>query len=175
VKDFLFKVYTDKEQALTDPDLMRKIERGVFLNVIDTLWMEHIDNMSQLRDSVALKGYGQRDPLIEYKEQAYIMFSTLLNSIDHNTISTLFKINIAQQIPERFLKVSQPRTIITNTDEISKVTSGEHKFAEQSGSATGNPVIVKVGGNTQPQTPEVGRNEPCPCGSGKKYKKCHGV
>lgn len=175
VKNFLFKVYSDKEQALTDPDLMRKIERGVFLNVIDTLWMEHIDNMSQLRDSVALKGYGQRDPLIEYKEQAYIMFATLLNSIDHNTISTLFKINIAQQIPERFLKVSQPRTIITNTDEISKVTSGEHKFAEQSESATGNPVVVKVGGSTQPQTPEVGRNDPCPCGSGKKYKKCCGV
>ncbi len=174
VKDFLFKVYADKEQALTNPDLMRKIERGVFLNVIDTLWMEHIDNMSQLRDSVALKGYAQRDPLIEYKEQAYIMFSTLLNSIDHNTISTLFKINIAQQIPERFLKVSQPKNIITNTDEISKVTSGEHKFAEQSGSASGNPVVIKAGGSTQPQTPEVGRNEPCPCGSGKKYKKCHG-
>lgn len=132
--------------------------------------------MSQLRDSVALKGYGQRDPLIEYKEQAFIMFSALLNSIDHNTISTLFKINIAQQIPERFLKIGQPKTVITNTDEISRVTSGEHTFAGQSSNAGGNPVVVKVGGPTaKSSTPEVGRNEPCPCGSGKKYKKCHGI
>ncbi len=70
-----------KEAGLPTPEIMRKMERAVYLNVIDTLWMEHIDNMQQLRESVALKGYGQRDPLIEYKEQAFIMFQKLLSAI----------------------------------------------------------------------------------------------
>ncbi len=177
LKDYLFKLYGEKEETLTDPEIMRKIERGVTLNVMDTLWMEHIDNMASLRESVSLKGYGQRDPLIEYKEQAYLTFSKLLDSIQHNTVSTLFKINIEQQVPDRFLKVSQPKIMMTNTDQISSVTSGEHSFGGQNGTlGNGNPVVVKAEGQTQQNSlPQVGRNAPCPCGSGKKYKKCHGA
>jgi preprotein translocase subunit SecA len=115
IKDYLFAAYQEKESLLADPEIMRKIEKGVYLNIIDTLWMEHIDNMSSLRESVSLKGYGQRDPLIEYKEEAYMMFQKLLNSIQHNTISTLFKINIEKQVPEHLLKASQPKIMVTNT------------------------------------------------------------
>jgi preprotein translocase subunit SecA len=143
--------------------------------------------MSSLRESVSLKGYGQRDPLIEYKEEAYLMFSKLLNSIQHNTISTLFKINIEKQVPEHLLKASEPKVMVTNTDDISRVTSGNHTFGGQgaggavsatnmpggAGGGATNPVIVKAGAPGE-KIKTVGRNEPCPCGSGKKYKKCHG-
>jgi preprotein translocase subunit SecA len=152
---------------------MRKMERAVYLNVIDTLWMEHIDNMQHLRESVALKGYAQRDPLIEYKEQAYLMFAKLLDAIQHNTVSTIFKINIREQLPESMLRTQRMRNMVTNEDQIEKVTSGEHKFANSS--ASGNPVIIKANTPSTPSTPEAGRNDPCPCGSGKKYKKCHGT
>lgn len=170
IKLYLFGEYQKKEDLLTDEDIMRRLEKSVYLNVIDALWMEHIDNMQQLRESVALKGYGQRDPLIEYKEESFITFSKLLASIQHNTVNTLFKINFEQQLPEHLLKTNKPKVMITNDEDISSVTTGSSTFSTMS---PGNPVVVKAN-TSQPKQPEVGRNEPCPCGSGKKYKKCHG-
>lgn len=192
IKDRFFAEYERKEEILTESNIMRTIERNVYLNVIDTLWMEHIDNMQHLRESVALKGYGQRDPLIEYKEQAYIMFERLLASIQHNTVTTIFKINLEQQLPEHLLRASQPRNVITNDEQISSVTEGDNPLAttatapqhtaspllQQQPSATPtNPVIIKADSPTtaRVEADKVGRNEPCPCGSGKKYKKCHGI
>lgn len=195
IKDAFFAEYTRKEQVLTDEKIMRTIERNVYLNVIDTLWMEHIDNMQHLRESVALKGYGQRDPLIEYKEQAFIMFDRLLASIQHNTVTTLFKINLTQQLPEHLLRASQPQQMMTNDAQISSVTEGDNPIAAPRYTASpliqglpkshptgnqqsqGNPVIIKADAPKVQQATKinpVGRNEPCPCGSGKKYKKCHG-
>lgn len=191
IKQYLFREYTAKESLLSDPETMRKIERGVNLNVIDTLWMEHIDNMQHLRDEVSLRGYAQRDPLIEYKEEAYMTFSKLLNEIQSNTVGTIFKINLKQQLPEHMLKGSQPKVLITNENQIEHVLGGENKIGKpqstQSGSVSastydstsqnGNPVVIRTTGASNKTAPqeEIGRNEPCPCGSGKKYKKCHGV
>ncbi|MBD3328672.1 preprotein translocase subunit SecA [Candidatus Peregrinibacteria bacterium] len=178
IKDYLFKEYSNKEAELTDPDIMRQIEKGVTLNIVDTLWMEHIDNLQQLRESVALRGYAQRNPLMEYQEQAFIMFEKLLASIQSNSVTTLFKLNFQQQLPEHLLKSSQPRNIITNDDQISSVTEGNHNFASPliRQRQTGNPTVIRA--NQSPTTAQheekVGRNDPCPCGSGKKYKKCHG-
>jgi preprotein translocase subunit SecA len=187
IKDYYFSEYENREGLLADPETMRKIEKSVYLNVIDTLWMEHIDNMQHLRESVALKGYGQRDPLIEYKEQAYLMFQKLLAAIQSNAVTTLFKIDIERQLPDHLLKTTSPQVFITNTDQISSVTEGDNPLA--SGNATRimsnaatlkrspGPVVIKA--EESPQAGEakekVGRNEPCPCGSGKKYKKCHGM
>jgi len=174
VKMYLYGEYENKETLLAEKDTMRQLERSVYLNVIDTLWMEHIDNMQQLRESVALKGYGQRDPLIEYKEGAFVTFAKLLDSIQHNTVNTLFKINFEQQLPDHLLKTSRPQqTMVTNDEAISSVTTGSSTLSTTTTTTPGNPVVVKTDPN-QPKQPEVGRNEPCPCGSGKKYKKCHG-
>jgi len=167
---YLENEYLKREDILKDVEIMRKLERTVYLNIIDSLWMEHIDNMQHLRESVALKGYGQRDPLIEYKEQAYLMFARLLDNIQHNTISTLFKINLRDQLPEHLLRTEEPRHIITNEAEIEQVTSGNTKFGQSE-----TTKVVKVNASPAQQQPEVGRNDPCPCGSGKKYKKCHGI
>jgi preprotein translocase subunit SecA len=178
LKKHLIGEYGERENLLKDPEIMRRIERSVYLNVIDTLWMEHIDNLQHLRESVSLRGYGQRDPLIEYKEEAYLTFSKLLAAIQHNTVGTLLKINLKQQLPDHLLRSNEPKTIMTNEDQIESVLSGDARKARESvygrqGGAPGNPVVVKTQSGSAKSAPTVGRNDPCPCGSGKKYKKCH--
>jgi preprotein translocase subunit SecA len=181
IRKYLFGEYEEKENLLTDTEVMRRIERGVYLNVIDALWMEHIDNMQHLRDDVSLRGYGQRDPLVEYKEEAYVMFSRLLGDIQGNTVGTLFKINLSQQVPEHLLKASKPKQIFTNEAQIESVLSGKNQITASTNASTmddqgGNPVVVKATSATSAKIqPPAGRNDPCPCGSGKKYKKCHGL
>ncbi len=178
IKHYLLEEYEEKEKLLADPDIMRQIERNVYLNIIDTLWMEHIDNMQHLREAVALRGYGQRDPLIEYKEEGYHLFAKLLNDIQSNTLSTIFKINFKQQLPAHLLKTHEPQHIITNDEQISQVLSGNNTVTlatSEENSSTANPVIVKATTSPSSHQPQVGRNEACPCGSGKKYKKCHGT
>jgi preprotein translocase subunit SecA len=175
IQTYLSNEYQKKENIVAEEDILRRLEKAVYLNVIDTLWMEHIDNMQHLRESVALKGYGQRDPLIEYKEQAFTMLQQLLLNIQHNTISTLFKINLKQQLPQHLLHVETPKNMITNEAEIDSVNTGSRTFSTMGSDNGKNPVVVKVGNNSQAKANEVGRNEPCPCGSGKKYKKCHGA
>lgn len=96
VRDYLWAEYEKIEAGLADDNLLRRIEREVYLSTIDTLWMEHIDDMSYLRQNVALHAYSQRDPLLEYKDKAYSMFQNLLASIQSNAVGTLFKINFAK-------------------------------------------------------------------------------
>ncbi len=181
VKHYLWEEYNEREKTLPDYEkengsiMLRQLERAVYLRTLDTLWMEHIDNMAHLRDAVALRGYSQKDPLIEYKQEAFRMFAELLANIRSNTANTLFKIEFRQaerapvQIAQR-----QPARMITNEDQIERVLGGERNLQEE---LSENPVVVKAGGSHQAAgsaQPQVGRNDPCPCGSGKKFKKCHG-
>lgn len=178
VKHYLWNEYLEREKMLPDYEsekgsaMLRQLERAVYLSSLDTLWMEHLDNMANLREGVALRGYGQKDPLIEYKQEGYQMFKELLENIRSNTVNTLLKIEFRREGASAVVQERQPMHLMTNEDQIERVLGGEPAFAS---AATRNPVVVKVGtsakGSSQPQ---VGRNEPCPCGSGKKYKKCHG-
>jgi len=181
--ELLLLEYKAKEESVSSPELFRRIEKQVSLRTVDTLWMEHINQMTQLRESVSLRGYGQRDPLMEYKQEAYQLFTKLLGSIQHNAVSTLFKLQINEsQAP---LRESQtPRNLQTNDAAIeANVTrprvSQNSPAAAPTGAAPGSAqdsVIRRISANAPEETkvPEVGRNEECPCGSGKKYKKCHG-
>jgi preprotein translocase subunit SecA len=203
VKLYFFKEYEEKEKMLKDSSIMRQIERGIYLNVIDTFWMEHIDNMTHLREGVALRGYGQRDPLVEYKKEAFSMFSKMMVGIQANTVTTIFKLNLKAQLPQEMLQVGMAPTVqmFTNENQIESVLSGDHGggmvlgestntgFGAGSGAnmnsgfsanggagtgASGNPTIIKA--DSAPagsHKPEIGRNDLCTCGSGKKYKKCH--
>ncbi|MBI5421699.1 preprotein translocase subunit SecA [Candidatus Peregrinibacteria bacterium] len=181
VVDYLTNVlnteYRMKEDALPDPSILRQVEKGILLRVVDTLWMEHIDEMSNLRDAVSLRGYAQRDPLTEYKQDAFQMFKRLLEAIQHNVINTLFKVQINVQAPASALPKSEidPTKLKTNQDRIEGNIT-------QSALRTNNPnspearVAQRMAAKAQaPAVPETGRNDPCPCGSGKKYKKCHGA
>lgn len=185
IKKYLFDEYQAREDMLTDTEIMRRIERSVNLSVIDALWMEHIDNMQHLREAVSLKGYGQRDPLIEYKEEAFLMFTKLLADIQANTVNTLFRMNFMQQLPDHLLRSRQPQKLNTNEAQIEQPLSGnnvspystinEDMDSEDSSAPASNPVIIKATSQPEPKVAEAGRNDPCPCGSGKKYKKCHGA
>jgi preprotein translocase subunit SecA len=147
IKEFSLHSYHEKE-AQTTPDLMRILERAVYLKVIDSLWIEHLDAMERLREGIGLRGYGQKDPLVEYKNEAYRMFSILTSGIKKDISRTIFKVTIAKQ------------------EDISEETALT-KAAKKSSMSTSS--IEKSGTNTK-----TGRNEPCPCGSGFKFKKCCG-
>lgn len=199
VQNYLLEAYKEKEESLPEPGMMRKIEKVVFLRSNDVLWMDHIDAMTQLRENVAFSGYAQKDPLTEYKSQAYEMFTEMLAMIQNNTVNTLFKIEPARIIPQAVLQRSEPKEIRTNEDQVQAPLSGdrrlsdrrersvlarhEHAEGERSVSAanTDNPVVVKITSADQNSAmsaspaQKVGRNDPCPCGSGKKYKKCCGA
>lgn len=128
------KIYEAKEIQIS-PSIMREIERIITLQAIDNLWMEHLDTMDHLRQSVSLRGYAQKDPLVEYKQDGLRLFERMLKEIDKTIVYTIFKVEV------------RPR--------------------EDSPQAARAPARF-------PGDSKVGRNDPCPCGSGKKYKKCHG-
>ena len=172
-----------KEESLPDPNMLRQVEKSILFRVVDTLWMEHIDAMTNLRESVSLRGYGQRDPLIEYKQESFHMLRKLLASIQHNVINTLFKVQINIETPARVLPKSQvdPNKLQTNEENIEEgITDPHRKLASSSPEArvaqrVGQAQKIVAEAPPEKSVPKVGRNEPCPCGSGKKYKKCHGV
>jgi preprotein translocase subunit SecA len=139
--------YKKKEEEI-GYDSLRQIEKMILLRSIDMLWMEHLSAIDSLRDGIGLRGYGQRDPLVEYKKEAYNMYHSLLHSIEQNVVNSLFKIQIAR-------KVESPM-------ENKKIT------------VSGGSVDETIENKPETNQDKVGRNDLCPCGSGKKYKKCCG-
>lgn len=182
IGNILLGEYKLKEGTLSDPRILRDIEKQIALRVVDTLWMEHINQMTQLRESVSLRGYGQRDPLMEYKQEAYQLFTQLLGSIQHNITNTLFKLQIKTEMPIQDQPRS-PQEFQTNKEAIennitrSRIRQGDSPAT--TGLSAQNAVARRISASA-PQAPaqkfaDVGRNDACPCGSGKKYKKCHGA
>ena len=146
LKEEAVKLYEEKEAEFQEPEQLRELERVILLKVIDQKWMDHIDDMDQLRQGIGLQAYGQRDPKVEYKMQAYEMFDTMISAIQETTLRLLYHVRIEQKVERE--QVAQVTG--TNKDE-----TGPKK-----------PV--------QRAEKKVYPNDPCPCGSGKKYKQCCG-
>ena len=146
LKEKALKMYEDKEAQFPEPEQIREIERVVLLKVIDRKWMDHIDDMDQLKQGIGLQAYGQRDPVVEYRMAGFEMFNDMTKAIQEETTGALFHVQVEQKI-ER--------------EEAPKIT-GTNKDAE----VEKKPYVRKGA--------KVGRNDPCPCGSGKKYKNCCG-
>lgn len=149
---------------------MRQIEKSILLRTIDTIWIEHLDTMSSLRTGIGLRGYGQRDPLIEYKRESIRLFRQLLSEIDRQVAYSIFKIgmvNPAQmansEVPKSNLQFSAP----------SKESSTKSPMEADSGLQE-RKVDKIIKDESHFAGDKVGRNDPCPCGSGQKFKKCHG-
>jgi preprotein translocase subunit SecA len=145
--------YERKEQ-LIGPEAMRLHERVILLNVLDSHWKDHLLAMDQLKEGIGLRGYGQRDPLVEYKKESFDTFQQMMNTIEEESL--------------RYLYLLQP------VEEQQKVREMERRQKKQD--------LVLGGGDAAPEAPKpiirgpkIGRNDPCPCGSGKKYKKCCGL
>ncbi|RKI83312.1 preprotein translocase subunit SecA [bacterium 1xD42-87] len=146
LKEEAVKLYESKEAEFPEPEAIREIERVILLKVIDRKWMDHIDDMDQLRQGAGLQAYGQKDPLVEYKLNGYEMFDEMTQNIKEETVRLLFRVRIEQKVErEQVAKV-------TGTNKDDTLQKGPVKRAEA----------------------KVYPNDPCPCGSGKKYKQCCG-
>jgi preprotein translocase subunit SecA len=146
LKEEAVKLYEEKEAEFPEPETIREIERVILLKVIDRKWMDHIDDMDQLRQGIGLQAYGQRDPLVEYKLSGYEMFDEMTKNIKEDTVRLLFHVHIQEKV-ER--------------EQVAKVT-GTNKD-----DSVAKAPVKKMEAKVYP-------NDPCPCGSGKKYKNCHG-
>ena len=146
LKEAAIKLYEEKEAQFPQAEQMREIERVVLLKVIDNKWMSHIDDMDQLREGIGLQAYGQRDPVVEYKVNAYEMFDSMTAAIREETVRILLHIRVEQKV-ER-----EPAAKVTGTNRDDSVAAAPKRRTVQ----------------------KVYPNDPCPCGSGKKYKQCCG-
>jgi len=175
IKKLLLKVlrdvYTSREKQL-ESKLMRQIEKFAYLGSIDHLWIDHIDQIDSLREGVRLRAYGQRDPLVEFKNEAYNMFETLIDRIDNELSHRIFRIGIAQSQSE--IPLNQARTNVDKVDAMGLVSETANEVARE-----GQPAFAKKQetttkpNSTTEKKKKIGRNDPCWCGSGKKWKKCH--
>lgn len=153
IKEFITKKaetkYQDKEEEITS-ERMRELERVVLLKMVDSKWMDHIDSMDELRKGIGLRAYGQRDPVVEYRMEGFDMFDNMIASIREDTIRLLLTVRIKSEEEPKREQIAKPATAIGGS--------------ESGNSSVKQPVRKK----------KIGRNDQCPCGSGKKYKKCCG-
>jgi preprotein translocase subunit SecA len=154
--------YEEKEQQI-GPEAMRTYERIIMLNIIDAQWKDHLLSLDHLKQGIGLVGYGQKDPLVEYKKQSFDLFQEMLDRIDTNTIRSLFNLQIVSGDPPETVRRRAPLRPSPLT------FTGPNQGAAPAGEEAGKTKTVVR------DHPKVGRNELCPCGSGKKYKKCHGI
>jgi len=210
-----------KKIAQYGEDKIKLAERAIFLGVIDRMWIDHLNTMDSLRTSIGLRGYGQVDPLVVYKQEAYVMFERLLRDIDDEVINILLRVEMQPagepSAPPPIMLGAQTQgaseelaggavqvapqgegvmpggeeenlpAVRSSNDEVGPAVS---QPSEPVQSNSGVSVVVREPGQSSPTPisqpvtsspaspagsfPKVGRNDPCPCGSGKKYKKCHG-
>jgi preprotein translocase subunit SecA len=146
---------------------MREIERQIMLQLLDTLWKDHLTNMDQLRQGIGLRAYAQKNPKQEYKRESYDLFEQLLENIKHETIKYLSHVEVSSRDDVERMEKQRRSQETQHQYQHAQVAdmAGEEKD-QQSSTDTSKPVIRS--------TPKVGRNSPCPCGSGKKYKQCCG-
>ena len=146
LKEKAIKLYETKEAEFPDAEQIREIERVVLLKLIDNKWMSHIDDMDQLRQGIGLQAYGQRNPLVEYKMSGYEMFEGMTAAIQEDTVRILFHIRVEQKV-ER-----EPAAKVTGTNRDDSAVQAPKRR----------------------EMKKIYPNDPCPCGSGKKYKQCCG-
>jgi preprotein translocase subunit SecA len=187
--DLLMKKYQEKED-LIGADIMRQTERMVMLQVIDDQWKDHLLSMDHLKEGIGLRGYGQKDPLVEYKKESFDLFQAMMERIEDESIRYLFFLQVAQgerpELPfpeEEWEEEEEEAAAMPSAEERAAAQSNIQDFTRNiqrkkdkelaelqfvGGDTSGNGHKQAINNN------KVGRNDPCPCGSGKKYKKCHG-
>ena len=154
------EVYQRKEEVV-GAEMMRHFEKGVMLQTLDSLWKEHLAAMDYLRQGIHLRGYAQKDPKQEYKRESFAMFAAMLESLKYEVISTLSKVQV--RVPEEVEEMEQQRR--EEAERLAQMQQLSHQSDDEQAAAD----LAEQSGERK-----VGRNDPCPCGSGKKYKQCHG-
>jgi preprotein translocase subunit SecA len=182
--------YEKKEALLDDPAILHRVERDIMLQIVDQQWKDHLYSLDHLKEGIGLRGYGQRDPLVEYKKESFALFTAMRDRIEEEIVRYLWRLTpmvegsddaavMAVQAPKR------PRTpppMALNTPQAQPASPfGAIRGSSRGAAAVAEPPRpARSGGDdvvrqVKRDEPKVGRNDPCPCGSGKKYKKCHGA
>jgi preprotein translocase subunit SecA len=185
------KSYTDKEE-LVGGEILRRVERDIMLQIVDAQWKDHLYSLDHLKEGIGLRGYGQRDPLVEYKRESFALFQDMKARIEEEMVRYLFWLKpvlnepgTAAAAPMTPRPIPRRAAAITMNDPAAErmpaFAAARAPAAVGAASAGGGgPHPARTGGDDVVKTvrreePKVGRNDPCPCGSGKKYKKCHGA
>jgi preprotein translocase subunit SecA len=190
----------EAKEALVGASLLREAERNIMLHIIDDQWKDHLLSMDHLKEGIGLRGYGQKDPLVEYKKEGFTLFQDMMDRIEDETVRYLYFLRFEQnpnpggfsnddyldedqeaeeerqraetkRVAEELQKQAAQSAVQDMTRKIQRQHEKELKELQMVGSGsagTASQTVVNGG-------PRVGRNDPCPCGSGKKYKKCHGA
>jgi preprotein translocase subunit SecA len=187
----VLKKYETKE-GLIPTDILRRVERDIMLQIVDAQWKDHLYSLDHLKEGIGLRGYGQRDPLVEYKKESFALFQAMKDRIEEEIVRYLWRLtpvaNTGDAEAPAPVRQPAPRRLQQMTmNSPSAAASSPFGAIRGSGSATGSasavaepPRPARTGGDdvvkqVRRDEPKVGRNDPCPCGSGKKYKKCHGA
>jgi preprotein translocase subunit SecA len=188
--------YAEKEKQFS-PDLLRWLERRIILDVVDSQWKDHLLSLDHLKEGIGLRGYGQKDPLVEFKKEAFILFEDMMARIDNETVRYLFHVQIQQEVQPAQPRAPQPEPPRPRPSATAIAAAASAAARAEDAAPQRLPDFARAlerrqqrqqhdlqyqTGAGQAQAPKpvragakVGRNDPCPCGSGKKYKKCHGA
>src|SRR5262249_19226872 len=167
-------------------ELLRRVERDIMLQIVDQQWKDHLYSLDHLKEGIGLRGYGQRDPLVEYKKESFALFQDMKSRIEEEMVRYLFHLRpvLNEEAPVRprpAARRAAPLTMNNPAAEAVPAFAGASRAAAaMGGGGREAPRPARTGGDDVIKTvrhegPKVGRNDPCPCGSGKKYKKCHGA
>jgi len=183
----------DEKEKLVGRDVLQRVERDIMLQIVDAQWKDHLYSLDHLKEGIGLRGYGQRDPLVEYKKESFELFQAMKERVDEEIVRYLWWLrpimgDEAASVPAPRRAAPRRAPLIMN-DPKEESSSASIFGAPRSPAPTtraparaiGPQQPPRVGGDDAPvkqvrrDEPKVGRNDPCPCGSGKKYKKCHGA
>jgi preprotein translocase subunit SecA len=187
--------YEKKEALLAEPEILHRVERDIMLQLVDAQWKDHLYSLDHLKEGIGLRGYGQRDPLVEYKKESFELFTAMRDRVEEEIVRYLWRLMPVAgegvdgaQIPQRPAPRRQaPITLNSPSSQAASpfgaIGGGSAPAARSGGGGQGEngpPRPARTGGDdvvrqVKREEPKVGRNDPCPCGSGKKYKKCHGA
>jgi preprotein translocase subunit SecA len=182
----------DEKEKLLPGEVLRRVERDIMLQVTDTQWKDHLYSLDHLKEGIGLRGYGQRDPLVEYKKESFSLFTAMRDRVDEEMVRYLWRLRPVPTVEEgglgTGLRTPQRRSspLVFNDPSLQQPSifdgGAPRSGAPRSASAVAEPPRpARVGGDdaaiktVRRDAPKVGRNDPCWCGSGKKFKKCHGL
>jgi preprotein translocase subunit SecA len=154
--------------------VLRNLERHLYLYTLDEHWRDHLYELDHLKGGIGLRAYGQRDPLLEYKREAFSLFDTLLREVNEDFVQRLFRVQLVPEAMAAIEEQPRPRRMVERHEEVGAFAGSAAPAAGGDSSAgEGAPAPSLPKQSPQKAMPRVGRNDPCPCGSGKKYKRCH--
>jgi preprotein translocase subunit SecA len=171
----------DVREQLVGAELYRRIERDIMLQIVDAQWKDHLYSLDHLKEGIGLRGYGQRDPLVEYKKESFALFQDMKTRIEEEIVRYLFHLRpmradeeapVPRPAPRRAAQITMNNPAAESVPAFAGVGASARQAQAPQPARTGGDDVVKTVKN---EGPKVGRNDPCPCGSGKKYKKCHGA